>query len=434
MKKVAFGRLFLFVRQKTVLLHDEIVIRQNTIIMKKLFSLLLLAAAFCSCSPKIHKNIIKQMPYPNGTHSEVTVYDTDDVVPDNAEVIGSLSVGDGGFTTHCDWETIIETAKKEAKTSGGNGLEILQHSYPGENSSNCHQIVAYILNIDDNAEPIGLSDFALKNFTDYVVFGEGDTIKCRVTENEKDYLTVIYERNGVRRYRMLGKNKLLAYHIDDPVALAEQQSERDRKDFHVCIGLDGGWAYRTAPLSSDISDDYKDYLRSLKKGSDLSANLKINIENILSLGLQYDRFTAGCQADAWFADDEGNVTQGTISDAITITFIGGSFGMFGWVSNNKKHLLHADFIFGYMGYEDAGEEFGTQYVLKGKTFGTGYAFGYDFKITKHIAIGEELSYYKGSLKNMEYWENGYFKDGIDLGNSREGLQRINLKAGLRFYL
>ena len=66
-----------------------------------LFATALAAVYLCSCSPKVHKHIIKEM-HPVSNDTEVAVYGIGDVVPENAEVIGNVSVLDGGFTTHCD--------------------------------------------------------------------------------------------------------------------------------------------------------------------------------------------------------------------------------------------------------------------------------------------------------------------------------------------
>ena len=187
-----------------------------------------MAFGLCSCSPKVHKHIIKEM-HPVSNETEVTVYGIGDVVPENAEVIGNVSVVDGGFTTHCDWETVLETAKQEVRAAGGNGIEIVQHSYPGQNGSNCHQIAAYMLNISDDIEPIALSETAKENFHDYVVLKEGDTIPCLITDKTDKTIAFLYERNGIRRLTRLPLTDVPHYHIDDPVELANRKAERNKK-------------------------------------------------------------------------------------------------------------------------------------------------------------------------------------------------------------
>ena len=397
-----------------------------------LFAMALVTIGMCSCSPKVHKHIIKDMrPVDNDT--EVTVYGIGDVVPENAEVIGNVSVVDGGFTTHCDWETVLETAKQEVRAAGGNGIEIVQHSYPGQNGSNCHQIAAYMLNISDDIEPVALSETAKENFHDYVVMKEGDTIPCLVTDKTDKSITFLYERNGIRRLIRLPLTEVPHYHIDDPVQLANRKAERNKKEYNVQIALNGGYAFRTAKFSNDISGDYKDYLRKLMQGPDYGASIRFNITNGVTFGLHYDRFSSSNAGYFYTYDDEGNYYEGPVSDIHSITFIGVSFGALTASTRNGKHMLNLEALAGYMGYKDSAEEFDHRYTLAGHTFGLGLGFGYDYRITQHIAIGAEASYYIGALSKVTY-DDGTRKEVIDLGNSKEGLQRFNIKGGIRFYL
>ena len=398
----------------------------------KLQILIILAFGLCSCSPKVHKHIIKEI-HPVGNDTEVAVYGIGDVVPENAEVIGNVSVLDGGFTTHCDWETVLETAKQEVRAAGGNGIEIVQHSYPGQNGSNCHQIAAYMLNINDDIEPVALSEAAKEEFHDFVVMKEGDTIPCRVTDKTNNSIAFLYERNGVRRLTRLPLTDVPHYYIDDPVELANRKAESQKKDYNVQIALNGGYAFRTARFPNDISADYKDYLKKLSRGPAFGASLRFNIKNGITLGLHCDRFSSSNGAYFYANDDEGNYYEGEVSNVNSITFIGVSIGALTANSQNRKHMLNTEVLAGYMGYTNSAEEFGNKYTLTGQTFGLGLGMGYDYRFTQQIAIGVEASYYIGALSKVTY-DDGTRKEIIDLGNSKEGLQRFNLKAGIRFYL
>ena len=399
---------------------------------KKLHVIIILVLGLCSCSPKVHKQIIKEM-HPVSNETEVTVFGIDDVVPENAEVIGSVSVMDGGFTTHCDWETVLETAKQEVRAAGGNGIQILQHSYPKQNGSTCHQIAAYILNIHDDNEPIALSETAKENFHDYVVMKDDDTIPCLVTDKTNNTITFLYERNGIRRLTSLPLTEVPHYHIDDPVELANRKAQQNKKEFNVQIALNGGYAFRTAKFSDDISGDYKDYLRKLARGFDYGASIRFNIKNGITLGLHYDQFSSSNAANVYTYDDNGHYYEGTISNIHTITFIGMSIGVLSANSQNSRHMLNIEALAGYLGYKDNAEEFGYKYSLSGQTIGLGINFGYDYRITQNIAIGAEASYYIGGLSKVTY-DDGTHKVIINLGNYKEGLQRFNIKGGIRFYL
>ena len=403
--------------------------------MKKQLLLIIcfLTIGFCSCSPKVHKHIVKDMS-PLANNSEVTVYNSSSLVPKNAVVIGDVAILDGGTTTKCDWETVIETAKQEAREAGGNGLEILQHSKPGENGSSCHQIVAYILNISDENEPVELSEMAKENFHDYVVMKDGDTIPCIVMDKTNNHIGFVYERNGVRRFSVISTNDLQSFYINDPVEMTHRKEESQKKEFNVQIALNGGYAFRTAPFPKDMSNDYKEYLKKLSHGLDLGASVRLNLSRGLTLGLHYDRFSKGLQATGYAYDNEGNYYEGTISNWHTITFVGTSLGMLSSSSRNQKHFLNVELLLGYLGYEDKAEEFDQSYTLSGRTLGYGIGFGYDYKITKSIALGAEVSYIGGALSKVRYFDGVHPVQTIDLGKSKEGLQRINLKAGIRFYL
>ena len=99
------------------------------------------------------------------------------------------------------------------------------------------------------------------------------------------------------------------------------------------------------------------------------------------------------------------------------------------ISSNEKHRFFFDYMLGYMNYHDNNWEMGQQYIMDGASMGMGMAVEYDYMLSQHVAIGAGVSYYNAVLSKIQV--NGY---EYDLGQSKEGLQRLNLKAGVRFYL
>lgn len=392
--------------------------------MKKILFLLAIALSFASCSPIAHKKIVKHLP-PLDDTKNVAVYDIGEMPPKNAEIIGRVQVENG--LCRCDYERILEKAKKTARKAGGNGLEILQHTYPGQVDF-CHIIVAHILNIDPNNKPIELSEEAKEAFHDYVVLKEGDTTRCCIIDETSNTLTFIYEGQGVRRSAHILKDKALSYYIDDPAALADLQYKRNKKVFHVRFGLDGGYAFRTARLPKDASNDYKDYLRKLTRGPVLGANVRFDIDKMYTIGILYDRFMSSNAAVFYTYDDFGTYLEGELSDDYAINFFAASAG-YQMISSNEKHRFFMDYMLGYMTYHNNNWELGQQYILDGASLGLGLAVDYDYMLSKHVAIGAGISYYHAVLSKI--YVNGL---EYDLGQNKEGLQRLNLKAGLRFYL
>lgn len=110
--------------------------------MKIIEHFLLLLTAFVmltGCSATVSTTIVKkydpldyrQEVYVVGLHQSILV--------GQAQELGEIKIGDSGFSTDCDYETVIEKAKNEARKIGGNVVKITDHRFPSALST-CHRI------------------------------------------------------------------------------------------------------------------------------------------------------------------------------------------------------------------------------------------------------------------------------------------------------
>lgn len=116
---------------------------------KKTLTSLLAGLLLVACSPKITSDIISShQPLPKD--AEVVLLEEDDVVPDNAEVLGRISIGDSGFTTvkNGTYEAVTELAKQKARDAGGNVLKIVKHKSP-DFWNTTYRMEADIIHVDD---------------------------------------------------------------------------------------------------------------------------------------------------------------------------------------------------------------------------------------------------------------------------------------------
>jgi hypothetical protein len=111
------------------------------------FLFLIISILFISCSPKVTTTLLKQSA-PLDYKENVVVIGLDDSVPEKADTLGKIKIGDTGFTTDCAFEVVIEEAIMEARKSGGNAIKITKHKPPTALGSTCHRIEALILRID----------------------------------------------------------------------------------------------------------------------------------------------------------------------------------------------------------------------------------------------------------------------------------------------
>jgi len=165
-----------------------------------------------SCSPKISTSVSKK--YASLDYREDVLFlGFQDAEPANAEQLGTVKIGDTGFTTDCGLETVIEKAKTEARKIGGNAIKLTKHTPPSTLGSSCHRITANILRIDNpkeyqekllalNSVSIG-DNYALLHV--YRTGGPGalvsfdlhlgDKVICRVSNNWKE--TVKIDKDGL---------------------------------------------------------------------------------------------------------------------------------------------------------------------------------------------------------------------------------------------
>ncbi|MCL2327068.1 MAG: hypothetical protein FWC39_01000 [Bacteroidetes bacterium] len=154
-----------------------------------------------SCSARLTSSIQKTYA-PLDYKEEVRVFNLGEETPPNAEKLGTVKVGDSGFSTNCNYAVVIDKAKTEARKVGGNALKITEYKLP-DVMSTCHRITADVLKVDDIENYMAIAktadidsaligaDYAIINV--YRPSGQGalvnydlylgDSVICRVTNN-----------------------------------------------------------------------------------------------------------------------------------------------------------------------------------------------------------------------------------------------------------
>ena len=99
-----------------------------------------------SCSAKLTSSMQKTYA-PLDYKEEVRVFGVGEEIPSNAEKLGTIKVGDSGFSVNCNYATVLDKAKTESRKVGGNALKITKHKKPDLWSS-CHRITADVYKID----------------------------------------------------------------------------------------------------------------------------------------------------------------------------------------------------------------------------------------------------------------------------------------------
>jgi hypothetical protein len=122
--------------------------------MRKIITILFLASLF-ACSPRI-KTTITQVRPPLDFHDDIIVLGVHDkVVPASAVQVGTIKIGDNGFSTNCGWDIVAAEIKVEARKAGGNLVKITEHKFPSGESS-CHRVSAKIFYVENGNDMYAL--------------------------------------------------------------------------------------------------------------------------------------------------------------------------------------------------------------------------------------------------------------------------------------
>lgn len=116
--------------------------------MKKSWWLLLAALLLvCSCAQRIKMQVSNPGYQTDSVTAPVRVLSLNDTVPAEAVLIGTLKIGDNGFSKSGNLDTTLRLAREQAAKAGGNLVKITWHKAPSFASS-CHRIKADIYRMD----------------------------------------------------------------------------------------------------------------------------------------------------------------------------------------------------------------------------------------------------------------------------------------------
>ena len=82
-----------------------------------------------SCGASIKSNFTEHLK-PLTIENKVAFLDLENKVPENAKKIGNAKFGDSGFSTDCDFNTNLISARKLARANGANIVKVTEKKEP----------------------------------------------------------------------------------------------------------------------------------------------------------------------------------------------------------------------------------------------------------------------------------------------------------------
>ena len=272
---------------------------------------------------------------------------------------------------------------------------------------------------------------------DLIVTANGDSLNCKITKIKDDFTYFTFKYEGEVRNTLLAKDQIKDlkkgfYELADVLPEQVRKYQGDYDKFRIAAS--GGWSYRTARISGDVPPAFQDYIKKLKSGYHFGGDATYFTSEHIGVGLKYSLYRAKSTVSYLYVADSltGRVAPGNLAEDITIQYFAPAvYARFN--SKNKKSQVIMDLSMGYMGYKDAVSNL-TKLTIRGGTVGLSWGVGADFAIDPDLSLGLSFNYLVGALTNYEV-DDGTQRVNVKLEpGGYEGISRIDLSAGLRWYL
>lgn len=350
------------------------------------YLLVTISIIISSCSPKISTYVLEKNS-PLQVNEKIVVYEKDQNKPEKSKVIATTKLGDSGFTTKCDYNTMLEIAKNEARKVGGNAIKITEHILPSVFGSSCHRIKADILKVE-NFESLNINDV------------------------KKDSLSA-----------------------KAPIAVFKENNSRTNnyKKSKVLVLANAGFAFRVGGAPDGLTSEQEKYIKKLNSGSSFDISAYYLKDEVGGFGIKYNVYKSdGVLRNQPLTLDDGTVIRGDFSDDIKISYIGPSF-IYTESQDAKLGEANLEVSMGYIAYQNNSKVIGVPVKITGSNLGMVAGMGYHFRITPNILLGGQVNFIGGVLKKIKMTYPDGTSETIKLGEDElENLWRIDLAIGAKF--
>ena len=227
--------------------------------------------------------------------------------------------------------------------------------------------------------------------------------------------------------------------------LQSQTNEKTENDYQKWrLGISGGMSYLIGNTKEakkgmvDAGTDTKvanDYYNGLKWGMTANVDVQYFFKPKYGLGMKYLFYSNSTETSknvSLALNGDGGLFYGPMEEQIYVNYVGPTFSTREFLGSQKKWAMTSLLSIGYVHYRDEGILAGVPLIVTGNTLGWHGAIGMEYNLSKHVALGLDLSYMYAFLTKAKV-SNGLTTQTVDLGDKKENLSRLDLGLNLKFY-
>lgn len=255
---------------------------------------------------------------------------------------------------------------------------------------------------------------------DLIVTVEGDSVNCKITKQSNGFVYFRYLKDNQTKVTLLPVNKISsivqAYYDAPVINTMHYELPRSRDYSKWRYGFHGGYSYRIAKVSDQVTSSYQDYFKKLKSGFVVGADVHGFTSESFGIGVKYN-------LNKYKAEQGSN-----LKDDITLHYVAASMLNRYVLADPANHFLFGANI-GLQSYRDKAMLMGYDLDITGKAVGFGLEAGYEHKIGNGALLHFGLMFTGASITKIRI--NG----GTPVKLSKEeyeSLSRLELVLGFKF--
>ena len=268
---------------------------------------------------------------------------------------------------------------------------------------------------------------------DVIVTTSDQTISCKITKLEKDYIQFVYLKDGVYESTLIQRSEVKSFKQGfDPTIKIPKDSLPGYIDASgIRLAISGGLSYDPGRIEGVTPENfYKD----LRSGYHIEIGGIYFFDRTIGVGLKYNLFKSSNSFDnVSFDNPDGEQVTGRLENKITASFIGATLAT-RFLGKNTKTAFFINSSFGLLHFKNE-QVLVDNYEVNAKTFGTSVDLGYDVQVAKQFYLGLQLGITGGRIKKFDF-ESPDGTETVELPNGQRfiGNPRLDFSLGVRYTL
>ncbi len=289
---------------------------------------------------------------------------------------------------------------------------------------------------------LGLGFFLSASAQDRIITVSNDTIDCKINRVTAQSIQFMQVSGGVKTKSSISRKDVQSWQVSESVEPENSfntnvfQTERWR------FSITGGGGYRIASTKETRknlenrgipSSEIDSYFKQVKTGAKAAGQVHYLIWENYGLGIDYQfHHSSGSLHGTVDPGDTFTFIYGKFTDNIYTNYVGLSLYMQHWI--NPKFKFYGQVSSGLTLFREESVIIYTPILITGKAYGGNSEFGVEYFVGKKISVAISAGLFQSSVSKIKV-NNGINIQDVKLEKEQmEGLSRVDIGAGLRFYL